>query len=171
MASKSLTTIVIAHRLSTVRKCDRIALVADGKVREIGTYDELMAIPDGRYRRMQAFQSLGGAEALSAPLRARAKQYEKADEDKYDEERGEDETDDHLSKEKEKRNAQRARLLAKDDHYLFAIGGFGALLTGVRLAVVACVRLFFFSTGSLPCSSTPRIDYLSCLGCLFCLRD
>jgi len=134
MTSKSLTTIVIAHRLSTVRKCDRIAVIADGKVREIGTHDELMAMPDGRYRRMQAFQSLEGAEALSAPLRARAKPDDGAAA-KRDKEENEDEAggDTGLNKEKEKINARRARLLAKDDNYLFAIGGFGALLTGVRL--------------------------------------
>jgi ATP-binding cassette subfamily B (MDR/TAP) protein 1 len=129
MTSKSLTTIVIAHRLSTVQKCDRIAVVAEGKVREIGTHDELMAIPDGRYRRMQAFQSLEGAEALSAPLRARTKL---AGTDEHDMENIEiDEEDDDLAKEKEKSNARRARLLAKDDRWLFVTGGFGALLTGL----------------------------------------
>jgi ABC-type multidrug transport system fused ATPase/permease subunit len=35
------TTIVIAHRLSTVRNCDRILLVAEGRVLEGGTWDEL----------------------------------------------------------------------------------------------------------------------------------
>ena len=132
MASASLTTIVIAHRLSTVRKCDRIAYIADGKVREIGTHDELMSKPDGRYRRLQAFQTLEGAEALSAPLRAKAKISEgvskiersKGGEEDTDEEAG-------LDKENEKKNAQRARLLAKDDHSLFAIGGAGALITGL----------------------------------------
>lgn len=132
MASKSLTTIVIAHRLATVRKCDRIAVIADGKVREIGTHDELMAKTDGRYRRMQAFQTLEGAEALSAPLRARTKdeataqKRSRANEDEAEDEAG-------IDKEREKSDAQRARLLAKGDRSLFAIGGAGALLTGVRL--------------------------------------
>jgi ATP-binding cassette subfamily B (MDR/TAP) protein 1 len=145
MTSKSLTTIVIAHRLSTVQKCDRIAVVAEGKVREIGTHDELMAIPDGRYRRMQAFQSLEGAEALSAPLRARTKL---AGTDEHDMENIEiDEEDDDLAKEKEKSNARRARLLAKDDRWLFVTGGFGALLTGVRLdLVIVALSCFFLST-------------------------
>lgn len=128
MQSKSLTTIVIAHRLSTVSKCDRIAVIADGKVREIGTHDELMARPDGRYRRMQAFQSLEGAEALAAPLKAKAGKC--GDSVAKQEMEEEDEQDAELSKEREKNNAKRARLLAKDDHCLFAIGGLGALLTG-----------------------------------------
>lgn len=36
------TKIVIAHRLSTVRKCDRIIVMDKGEVAEMGTYDELM---------------------------------------------------------------------------------------------------------------------------------
>ena len=36
------TRLVIAHRLSTIRSCSRIIYLADGKVREEGTYDELM---------------------------------------------------------------------------------------------------------------------------------
>jgi ABC-type multidrug transport system fused ATPase/permease subunit len=38
------TTIVIAHRLSTVKDADAIALVARGKVAELGTHSELMAL-------------------------------------------------------------------------------------------------------------------------------
>ena len=39
MASSDRTTIVIAHRLSTIRKADRIAFIANGKLREIGSHD------------------------------------------------------------------------------------------------------------------------------------
>jgi len=37
------TRLIIAHRLSTVRRADRIVVLADGRVREVGTYDALMA--------------------------------------------------------------------------------------------------------------------------------
>ena len=37
------TRIVIAHRLSTIRRCDRILVLDKGKIRESGTYEELMA--------------------------------------------------------------------------------------------------------------------------------
>ena len=49
------TTIVVAHRLSTVKNADEIAVIADGKVAEQGTHDELLAkggIYQGLYQQM-----------------------------------------------------------------------------------------------------------------------
>ena len=43
MDSMKCTRIVIAHRLSTVRHCDRILVLDHGKIIEDGSYDELMA--------------------------------------------------------------------------------------------------------------------------------
>lgn len=45
------TTIIIAHRLSTVRTCDHIFVFDGGRVIEDGTHEELYAIDGGRYRR------------------------------------------------------------------------------------------------------------------------
>lgn len=42
------TSIFIAHRLSTARMCDRIAVIADGMLREHGAHEELLA-KDGYY--------------------------------------------------------------------------------------------------------------------------
>jgi ATP-binding cassette, subfamily B, bacterial len=50
--------IVISHRFSTVRIADRIAVIADGRVAEIGTHEELLAA-EGRYARLFELQAAG----------------------------------------------------------------------------------------------------------------
>ena len=50
------TTIIVAHRLSTVRSADEIAVIASGKVAEQGTHEELMKIEDGIYARLYSLQ-------------------------------------------------------------------------------------------------------------------
>ena len=42
------TVVVVAHRLSTAARADRIAVVYDGRLAELGTHDELVA-RDGHY--------------------------------------------------------------------------------------------------------------------------
>ena len=39
---KGRTTLVVAHRLSTIKNADEIAVVSDGKITELGTHEELM---------------------------------------------------------------------------------------------------------------------------------
>ncbi len=50
--------IVISHRFSTVRIADRIAVVADGRITELGTHDELLAA-NGRYAMLFELQAAG----------------------------------------------------------------------------------------------------------------
>jgi len=49
---KGRTTFIVAHRLSTVRKADKILVVNEGKIIESGSHAELMQIPNGHYRAM-----------------------------------------------------------------------------------------------------------------------
>ena len=49
---------VISHRFSTVRIADRIAVIADGRVKEIGTHDELLRA-NGRYAQLFELQAAG----------------------------------------------------------------------------------------------------------------
>jgi ATP-binding cassette, subfamily B, bacterial len=61
-ATRHCTTILISHRFSTVRHADRICVLEQGRVVELGTHDELMAL-GGRYRTMFDLQ----AQRFTAP--------------------------------------------------------------------------------------------------------
>ncbi|MBM4270090.1 MAG: ABC transporter ATP-binding protein [Deltaproteobacteria bacterium] len=59
------TTLVIAHRLATIQRCDRIAVIEKGRIVEQGTHEELLAL-GASYRRLHDQQSLGGPTAALA---------------------------------------------------------------------------------------------------------
>ncbi|HBB56834.1 TPA: hypothetical protein DEW47_01055 [Patescibacteria group bacterium] len=50
------TTFIIAHRLSTVRKADKIIVFEKGGIMEQGKHDELIRVPDGVYRKLYELQ-------------------------------------------------------------------------------------------------------------------
>ncbi len=50
------TVFVIAHRLSTIHNADRIAVLNEGELVELGTHDELISKPDGRYKYLYEMQ-------------------------------------------------------------------------------------------------------------------
>ena len=57
------TTLIIAHRLTTVQNCDKIIVLRDGEVVETGTHDELTAAKgdgiEGYYKKLWDFQAMG----------------------------------------------------------------------------------------------------------------
>jgi ABC-type multidrug transport system fused ATPase/permease subunit len=60
---KGRTSLVIAHRLSTVRHADVIAFLHEGQIAEVGNHDELMKLEGGRYR---AFVQKQGSGTLTS---------------------------------------------------------------------------------------------------------
>lgn len=63
------TSLVIAHRLSTVRAMDRILVFDRGRVIEEGNHDALLRRPHGQYRRLferQSGQIIGGVAPVQA---------------------------------------------------------------------------------------------------------
>ena len=130
-ASKKRTVVQIAHRLSTVRNSDRIAVLNNGKVRETGTHDELMALK-GHYHRLVQLQDLGDdtnrkahAEALKATKNAESKANQSED---LEEIVADDIEIYEVSVAKS--NRRKAQSLASGDEMYLVIGGIGAVFAG-----------------------------------------
>lgn len=64
--TRGRTALIIAHRLAAVRHCHRIVGVADGRIVETGTHDELLARPGGLYAYLWRLQTEGGPQPHAA---------------------------------------------------------------------------------------------------------
>ena len=61
--AEGATTVVVAHRLDTARRADRVVVIDDGRVVEQGSHDQLISIA-GVYRRMWELAATGGEARL-----------------------------------------------------------------------------------------------------------
>ncbi|KAI5118306.1 hypothetical protein M0805_006474 [Coniferiporia weirii] len=56
LSSRQTTCLIVAHRLSTIARAERIVVLEDGKITESGTYRQLVSRPDSRFRILMAAQ-------------------------------------------------------------------------------------------------------------------
>jgi subfamily B ATP-binding cassette protein MsbA len=64
---RNRTSFVIAHRLSTVRRADKIIVLEKGRIVEIGRHDELLANPGGTYAKLYSLQIFEGGRPGQIP--------------------------------------------------------------------------------------------------------
>ncbi len=53
---KDKTVLLIAHRFTTIKNANRIAVINEGQIVELGTHEELMQIPEGEYKHLYEMQ-------------------------------------------------------------------------------------------------------------------
>jgi ATP-binding cassette, subfamily B (MDR/TAP), member 1 len=126
MQSSDQTVIVIAHRLSTIRNADVIAFITDGKVLELGSHDELIEKPHGRYKRLFD-SSQRNTIIVAANLKKADATLESEDDEVIN---WEDEVD---KEELGKLDTKRAREMAFADSFHILVGAIGALMCGGRV--------------------------------------
>ncbi|THG93711.1 hypothetical protein EW145_g8303, partial [Phellinidium pouzarii] len=56
LSSRRTTCLIVAHRLSTIARAERIVVLEDGKITESGTYRQLVSRPNSRFRTLMAAQ-------------------------------------------------------------------------------------------------------------------
>jgi ABC-type multidrug transport system fused ATPase/permease subunit len=63
---KGRVIFLITHRISTIRRADQVAVLREGRVAECGSHEELLANPEGAYRRLLESELAGGSGPAAA---------------------------------------------------------------------------------------------------------
>lgn len=119
----------------TIRNADRIAVVEKGRISEIGTHDELMAIPTGQYKKLYNLQDLSssGADAVETDETKKDRGTEFTNQSLVEDKKEKKDDKIETNKEREKELAKKAGLFGREDYPYFLIGFVGALLTGIMV--------------------------------------
>lgn len=164
VADAKLTTIIVAHRLSTIRGANKICYVDKGKICEVGTYEELMALPGGLFKRLESLQTIGDpADAMAKPIRDKRNSPRKGDVL-----HGEFNDEVELSKvsaakEKSKNNKKKAVEIAREEYHLFIIGCVGAFFGSIMYVQVLLFLVLSASVSVLTIIAVFLVKVLSLL--------
>lgn len=161
MEDHSRTTIVIAHRLSTIRRADRIAFIAGGKLREIGSHDELMDKPNGRYRRLVESQKRSNTVDIEAIKKDNVHAIDEDEEDIDFEKEAEELASNAFDK-------AAARAMAAPEVKFYILGSIGAIFAGGvfpawGIVFAKMIGLLFYPT--MPCTSDVEASYYGFTTC------
>lgn len=134
-AMKSFTVVIIAHRLSTIIDANRIAVIGDGSVLEIGPHTKLMQIENGHYKRLHNAAQHESQQQNQMSASSQQISHDKTDNDNDTKDSKNDndneESEFEITEEDEKAFSNRAKLMSRADLFYLFIGSIGAILTGM----------------------------------------
>ncbi|CAG9824228.1 unnamed protein product [Phaedon cochleariae] len=127
--SRECTTIIVAHRLSTIRKAKKIVLISEGKVSEIGSHEELMA-KGGLYLKLVNSQGLTDTKPYSEIQKIM--RHVSSSMHQFITEKVDDENIDEKSNEDVQMNGVFTKVIkmCKPEWYLIAIGCISSVIKG-----------------------------------------
>ncbi|XP_022916896.1 ATP-dependent translocase ABCB1-like isoform X2 [Onthophagus taurus] len=133
--SKECTTIIVAHRLSTIRNANKIVVFSEGKIVEIGDHDNLMNLNGFYYNLVRNQISIDNKENLGESTYANEKDIEEVVEEKI--EKSPESNDAQINN---KFSAILAVLaLNKPERWFLFFGGIAALISGAAMPIYAIV--------------------------------
>ena len=126
MNSPEHTVIIIAHRLSSISNADCIVFMEDGIILECGSHQDLIAKPDGRYKRLFDSSKRDSTRESAGLMHGLLKNSKENVEEYIEEEVVREE-------EKKEYSVKRFRKMAKPDSFFILIGIIGAAVALDRL--------------------------------------